>query len=277
MEQQIARIALSGVPYSADKLYSYLVPPELADACRAGVRVSVPFGRGNRRTEGFVLETLCEAADKPLKPVFTVLDEQPLLDASLLRLAKWMKARYFCTVYDALKTILPAGIWFRYRETYRLADGVQESDLSALAAANRTDKLLLETITARGELERSELEELGGAQTMKRLKLLCEQGVLYSETMAIRQISDKSVRMVSLAVSAEDALAYLDSAPMPTVIKADGLALGSRNALRAGHALLVGYLLLYRRVAANAARAGKGGHRLLCQAGGPACQQARAR
>lgn len=73
-------------------------------------------------------------ADKPLKPVFTVLDEQPLLDASLLRLAKWMKARYFCTVYDALKTILPAGIWFRYRETYRLADGVQESDLSALAA-----------------------------------------------------------------------------------------------------------------------------------------------
>ena len=98
MEQQIARIALSGVPYSADKLYSYLVPPELADACRAGVRVSVPFGRGNRRAEGFVLETLCEAADKPLKPVFTVLDKQPLLDASLLRLAKWMKARYFCTV-----------------------------------------------------------------------------------------------------------------------------------------------------------------------------------
>ena len=218
MEQQIARIALSGVPYSADKLYSYLVPPELADACRAGVRVSVPFGRGNRRTEGFVLETLCEAADKPLKPVFTVLDEQPLLDASLLRLAKWMKARYFCTVYDALKTILPAGIWFRYRETYRLADDVQESDLSALAAANRTDKLLLEAITARGELERSELEELGGAQTMKRLKLLCEQGVLYSETTAIRQISDKSVRMVSLAVSAEDALAAVEpkrrSAPL---------------------------------------------------------------
>lgn len=218
MEQQIARIALSGVPYSADKLYSYLVPPELADACRAGVRVSVPFGRGNRRTEGFVLETLCEAADKPLKPVFTVLDEQPLLDVSLLRLAKWMKARYFCTVYDALRTILPAGIWFRYRETYRLADGVQESDLSALAAANRTDKLLLEAVTARGELERSELEELGGAQTMKRLKLLCEQGVLYSETTAIRQISDKSVRMVSLAVSAEDALAAVEpkrrSAPL---------------------------------------------------------------
>ena len=87
MEQQIARIALSGVPSRAAKLYSHLVPPELADACRAGVRVSVPFGRGDRRTEGSVREKMCEATDKPLKPVFTVLDEQPLLDASLLRLA----------------------------------------------------------------------------------------------------------------------------------------------------------------------------------------------
>lgn len=218
MELEIARVALSGVPYSADKLYSYLVPPELADACRAGVRVTVPFGRGNRRTEGFVLETLREAADKPLKPILAVLDESPLLDESLLRLAKWMKARYFCTVYDALRTILPAGIWFRYRETYRLADGVQESDLSALAAANQTDALLLQAITARGEMERSELEEVGGTQTAKRLKALCEQGVLYSETRAIRQVSDKSVRMVSLAVSAEDALAAVEpkrrSAPL---------------------------------------------------------------
>ena len=39
MEQQIARIALSGVPYSADKLYSYLVPPaRQASASSGGTR-----------------------------------------------------------------------------------------------------------------------------------------------------------------------------------------------------------------------------------------------
>ena len=218
MEGSVASVALSGVPYSADRLYSYLVPPELSGQVCAGVRVVVPFGRGNRRTEGFVLELGRAAVDKPLKPLLSVLDSQPLLNTELLRLAKWMKARYFCTIYDALKAILPAGIWFRYRETYRLADGVQGSDLSELAAASRTDKLLLEAIAARGELERGELEELGGAQTAKRLKVLCEQGVLYSETTAVRQISDKSVRMVSLAVSAEDALAAVEpkrrSAPL---------------------------------------------------------------
>ena len=210
MEGLVARVALSGVPYSADRLYSYLVPPELSGRVCAGVRVAVPFGRGNRRTEGFVLELGRAAVDKPLKPVLSVLDEQPLLNEESLRLAKWMKARYFCTVYDSLKTILPAGIWLRYRETYRLADGVQESDLSAYTAKNRTDAPLLQAIAARGELERSELEEFGGAQTAKRLKALCEQGILYSETTAVRQISDRSVRMVSLAVSAEDALAAVE-------------------------------------------------------------------
>ena len=218
MEGQAARVALSGVPYSADRLYTYQIPRELEESCRAGVRVTVPFGRGNRRTEGFVLETCVAAADKPLKPILAVLDEKPLLSDELLRLARWMKARYFCTVYDALRVILPAGIWFRYRETYRLADGVQESDIAALSAANRTDALLLEAVCARGELERGELETLGGTQTAKRLKYLCAQGALYSETTAIRQVSDKSVRMVSLAVSAEEALAAVEpkrrSAPL---------------------------------------------------------------
>ncbi len=218
MEARVASVALSGVPYSADRLYSYLIPQELAESCRAGVRVSVPFGRGNRRTEGFVLETQSAAPTQPLKPILAVLDEQPLLSDELLRLAKWMKARYFCTIYDALRAILPAGLWFRYRETYRLADGVQESDLLALSAASRTDAALLEAICARGELERSELEAVGGTQTTKRLKSLCEQNILYSETTAIRQVSDKSVRMVSLAMSAEEALAAVEpkrrSAPL---------------------------------------------------------------
>lgn len=77
-----------------------------------------------------------------------MLDEQPLLDTSLLRLAKWMKARYFCTVYDALKTILPAGIWFRYRETYRLADGVHGERLVSTCRGEPNGKLLLEAVTA---------------------------------------------------------------------------------------------------------------------------------
>ena len=218
MEERIAKIAPSGVPYSVDRMYSYRIPEELDGQVYPGVRVTVPFGRGNRRTEGFVMEVTREETDVPLKFLFSVLDAKPLLNDEMLRLAKWMKARYFCTVYDALKTILPAGVWLKYRETYRLSDGVEPAELHLCGAENETDRLLLEAIAAKGELERGELEALGGAQTAKRLRLLCERGILSSETTAIRQVSDKSVRMVSLAMRAEDALAAVElkrrSAPL---------------------------------------------------------------
>ena len=46
----IAKIAVEGLIYSIDKPYSYAVPP--ATVLRPGQRVSVPFGRGNRVSEG---------------------------------------------------------------------------------------------------------------------------------------------------------------------------------------------------------------------------------
>ncbi|MBQ1804451.1 MAG: primosomal protein N', partial [Oscillospiraceae bacterium] len=128
MNQPIARLAVSGIPYAADKLYSYLIPSQLADSVRPGMRVSIPFGRGNRRTEGFVLERLEGDAAK-LKPIQSVMDSEPLMDGEEMRLVKWMKARYFCTYYDAIKTILPAGVWFRYREKYRANDDLDWKSL----------------------------------------------------------------------------------------------------------------------------------------------------
>ena len=45
---EIVKIAVSAAPYSIDKPYDYLVPPELLETAVPGVRVTVPFGRGNR-------------------------------------------------------------------------------------------------------------------------------------------------------------------------------------------------------------------------------------
>ena len=97
MSPFLAQIAISGVPYAADRLYTYLIPDALRAAVCAGMRVTVPFGRGNRRSEGFVMEIAETEPDSALKPVDAVLDEAPLLSDELLRLVRWMKARYFCT------------------------------------------------------------------------------------------------------------------------------------------------------------------------------------
>lgn len=117
----IAKIALAAAAYAIDRPYDYLVPAELEGRAVPGVRVLVPFGRGNKRTEGIVLALSGELPEgKRLKEVFAVLDDAPVLDKQSLKLCLWMRERYFCTVYDAARAMLPAGLWFSIRDSYQI-------------------------------------------------------------------------------------------------------------------------------------------------------------
>ena len=115
----IAGIAIANAVYAMDKPYSYRVPQSLS--LSLGQRVTVPFGFGNTRTEGLVL-SLEEGDREGLKNVEGVLEAEPLLSDTQLRLAAFLRERYFCTFYDAVRAILPAGYWFREKETVRLTE-----------------------------------------------------------------------------------------------------------------------------------------------------------
>ena len=49
MSRTVAKIAVSAATYWLDKPYDYLIPPEMAEKALPGMRVHVPFSRGNRR------------------------------------------------------------------------------------------------------------------------------------------------------------------------------------------------------------------------------------
>ena len=113
----IGKIAVSAANFAIDKPYSYAIPEGMS--LTPGQRVTVPFGRGNRRCEGVVLSV--ENADgHGLKTVEQVLDEESLLPSTMLRLAAFMRERYFCTFFDAVRVMLPAGLWFKEKNTYTL-------------------------------------------------------------------------------------------------------------------------------------------------------------
>ena len=114
----IAKIAVSAAIYAIDKPYDYRVPDGMTLA--VGLRVGVPFGRANKRCEGVVLE-LTQGNESKLKPVLEKLEESPLLDERMLHTAAFLRERYFCTFYDAVKAILPAGVWFQERERYEIS------------------------------------------------------------------------------------------------------------------------------------------------------------
>ena len=209
-EKMLARVAVSSVPYAADKLYTYRVPDELKDTAAPGKRVLIPFGRGNRRSEGFVLDIVREE-DKPVyKPIDTFLDDAPLLDGRDIRLMRWMKARYFCTYYDALKTLLPGGVWLKSREVWKLNEAVSAEEALAAVMPDTLEETLLHAVLSAKGAERAALNELGGERTGKALRTLEQQGLLVCETTMKQRLSDKTARMVSLCVSAEDALAAVE-------------------------------------------------------------------
>lgn len=170
----VARIAVSGVPYRLDKPYDYSIPESLADKVVPGARVEVPFTNANRRTEGIVLALSEGSAFERLKPVAAVLDEEPVLDAKLLSLAMWMHERFFCTVYESVKAMLPAGLWFkggkrRVSEKYvTMAELDVPAEEAAEAAARKRRRAplqseILATLCSIGRASVPELLEFTGA------------------------------------------------------------------------------------------------------------------
>lgn len=125
-ENSIAKIAVSAATYSLDKPYDYLIPDSMLGAVQPGIRVTVPFSRGNRRSEGVVLALSDKSEYEKLKPIESLLDESPVLTQAQLKLALWMHDRLFCTVYDAVKTILPAGFWFKPDGERRVNDKMRD-------------------------------------------------------------------------------------------------------------------------------------------------------
>lgn len=101
------QVALVAPMTPMDTVYSYAVPPELAEGLRAGQRVEVPMGRRNRPTVGFCIGFSTEAWTSTLKPVLRVLDPEPLLDASLLELGRWISRYYCCPLGRTLAAIVP--------------------------------------------------------------------------------------------------------------------------------------------------------------------------
>ena len=99
--------------FAVDRPYTYLIPESLEGKVRAGMRVTVPFGKWNRRCEGIVLAVAAGSGADNLKTIDAVLDTEPALTDEQIKLALWMRDRFFCTVYDAAHAMLPSGMWFK--------------------------------------------------------------------------------------------------------------------------------------------------------------------
>ena len=174
-----------------DRPFQYIIPPELSEAVYPGVRVHVPFGKGNRDKIGYVVD-ISDRADYPvekMKSVTSVDDRGITAEGNQIQIAYWMKRQYGSTMIAALKTVLPVKQKLKHLEKKKVTACMSSDELRKTAkqceekhqtAKARVLRALIEEELLPYELIRQKLNI-----TPSTLQALEKQGCLKIEAESI--------------------------------------------------------------------------------------------
>ena len=193
-EALFAQIAVENTVYHFDKLFTYRVPQGLQGQVAPGVRVSVPFGAGNRRRVGMVFSLTNQGGER-VKDVESVLDREAALSPEMLELARWMKDRYYCTLFEAVKLMIPTGIHLRLREGYLLSQEAAPTDRESYTDSQWRAVCLLRQAGKSVPAEQF-LEGTGFTEQSPELADLLERGVVQKVNTAMSRVKDATSKMV---------------------------------------------------------------------------------
>jgi len=184
----IASVIVNIASSEVDRCFDYIVPPKLGPKARVGSRVRVPFGR--RTVEGYIIALGTESSipAERLRAISDVPDAVPPLTPEMIKTAKWMCRQYYCTLADALKSMLPPQLrgdatgskLVRWAVLKCTAEEAQQAAEQLKKRAPRQAEALLALVEAGGSLQSSLLEAQSGV-----LKSLEEKGLV---ELAQRQV-----------------------------------------------------------------------------------------
>ena len=190
-----AKVAVESALFTFDKAFDYSIPEELEQSAQKGCRVTVPFGKGNKKRIGVIFEVTDFTESKKVKKIIEVLDDSPLLNDEMLELAAWIKDRTFCTLYEAAKAMLPTGINHRMVASYAYNTDASPDNLRKL---DSTEAEICEYLHKRGVFTKGEnvFKALGMKNMPSVLDSMVKKDVLLCSHDAIRNAGDLSVRML---------------------------------------------------------------------------------
>lgn len=152
LEKKYAQIIVDNKSSQVDKPFTYILEGDLLNLVKEGMRVVIPFGRGNKLIKGIVINISDKCDEKySLKNVVDVLDDKPLVSKSLIDLSMWMRDSYLSSYRDAFQTVLPPGDFKEINTFIELNMEKCNNDLSndeqkIISYLNVKGKILLEDL-----------------------------------------------------------------------------------------------------------------------------------
>ncbi len=199
--KNIAGVAVEKTNFSFDKEYDYLYDNSVD--LKPGCRVLVPFGKGNKCRQGIVTYIRTqEESVKGIKKISSVLDEEPVLSEELVSMMHWLKEKTFCTLFEAARSMLPAGMCHRTITTYTT---VRDADTSKL---NADELQIYNYINDAKKLIDGEkvLKTLGFIPDITVLDKLVRRGYLLRNFDSVQKTGDLTVSMVRITQAGIDIL-----------------------------------------------------------------------
>jgi primosomal protein N' (replication factor Y) (superfamily II helicase) len=178
----VASVVFSVAPHGP---YDYRIPNELRDDLKPGMRVQVPLGKRRTPITGWCIETKYGVtAQRSLRDVVGLLDEEPLCDPPLVRLVMWMSHYYLAPAGQVFDTLIPSSV--------RSSAGTREKTYLTPNAA-MLDDAMIESLTKKQQTVARILIASGRPMTASQLmveanctqdpiKRLQQKGLLKSDT-----------------------------------------------------------------------------------------------
>jgi len=191
MKGLTAEIALQGTSFAFDILYTYAIPPEMQGVALSGCRVLVPFGKGNIKKQGIIFRVK-EQELKGLKKIFSLIDNSPVLSEEMISLCEYLHESVFCTYYDAVQAMLPAGI------SYSLVDLFEaNAEFAGVSLLDSAETQVYELLKAKGQMSRAALKNTLGISD-ELLSKMTEKQALIKSSDAKRRMGDATQKWVRL-------------------------------------------------------------------------------
>lgn len=186
-----AEVIINSEALEIDRPFTYKVPEEFNNEIKIGQIVKVPFGKGNKTSEGFILNLKNDDNIKfKTKNIAAILVKDPVIDEDDINLIEFLIEKTLCKYIDAFRLLIPVGIMKGAKAKKKKVIVLKNEDLSNIKNPDGYKKIVEFFKTNSGKYTKSELINEHSISQYKLNKLI-ENEVLSIEEESVFRYNDR--------------------------------------------------------------------------------------
>ena len=185
----VAEVIINRTAKKLNRTFDYEIPEELKDLIIVGSKVLVPFGKGEKLEEAFVIK-IKEKTEYEVKKIKKIEDN---ITNRQIELARWMAKRYYCNVSDCIKLMLTPGTRSKEKK-------IQEKTIKSVYLKKDIEEIELDIETGKIKTEKQKrvinLVKNNEGITLPEIEMLadCSRGIVKTlEKKGYLEIVDKKI------------------------------------------------------------------------------------